>query len=240
MSQVPSTSTTPPWFRGSPHYLLVQANEFRCEEPPVVWKPDGKLFFSPYFLYAPLFLVPTFLLESPFLGFASSLNGAQAVGGNHDNSALSLHSGSFRNLRMPPAPSCYTFSGSVGIARRCVEHKVRHSFSFCKVWQSLAWAVCYIHCQKRYCDSFLCNDSGFFSPKVSVVMAFIIIRLWGVADLQASDFKSIKHVISLNRHTRTDTYKHVHTHTHTNSLQMWFILLTCGFSKIWICWQYLL
>jgi len=47
VAQVPSTSTTPPWLQGSPHYLLVQANEFRREEAPVVWKPDGKLFFSP-------------------------------------------------------------------------------------------------------------------------------------------------------------------------------------------------
>lgn len=111
----------------------------------MVWKPDGKL-LAIIFLLCIFISGPHFSSRTRFLDFASSLNGAQNVGRNHDNGALSLHSGSFRNLRMPPAPSCcYTFPGFAGTSRHCIEHKTRHRLSFSKVWQSLVWAVCSIH-----------------------------------------------------------------------------------------------
>lgn len=77
----------------SPHCLLLQANKYRCKELTVFQKPGedfpsghnisiAHLYFSSYF----------FLLRSPILCFASSLNSAQAVGENHDNSRLFFHS----------------------------------------------------------------------------------------------------------------------------------------------------
>lgn len=168
-------------------------------------KPDGKLCFWPWYFFAHLF-PPSSSFSSwvCFPRFCFITNGAQAVGENHDNSTLFLHSAVLSrtsNCLLPPLVVpwfCWHFWALHWAQDQAPIITIRPG-------PSLVWAVCYTRWQKLYSDSFKSWD-GYamimvcFS-KTAVVVAFVITWLWVIMD---------PHVCDLG-------FLHLFTGTHTHS-----------------------